>query len=78
MKRTALTILAMSGTLLLGGCWPYWEDGGGYYRDHGRHRDYDRGYERGRDNDQGYERRYDRREDDQGYRRNRDHGDRDD
>ena len=75
MKRTTLLILAVSGSLLLGGCVPVW-DGGGR---HGHDRGYDsgRGYDRGHD-DRGYDRGYDRRDNDQRYDSNRDRDDRDD
>lgn len=74
MKRTAIMILAISSSLLLGGCWPYWEDGDGYGRDHDRGREYHRRYDR--HDDRGYE----RRDNDQGEGRyhNRDHDNRDD
>lgn len=42
MKRTTVWIFALSAALLLGGCWPYWHDGG-HGRDHGRGYDGDRG-----------------------------------
>jgi len=44
MKRTSLWILILSGALLLGGCWPFWHDGGhGGGRDHGRYYGDERG-----------------------------------
>lgn len=67
MKRTAIFILVISGSLLLGGCWPYWDDGGGRGRGH------DHGHEQDRGNDRGYDRGDDRGRDheggDQEYRR---------
>ncbi|WP_185076523.1 lipoprotein [Pseudomonas frederiksbergensis] len=36
MKRTTALILAITATLLLSGCWPYWHDHG-HGRDHGRY-----------------------------------------
>ncbi|WP_080748289.1 hypothetical protein [Pseudomonas chlororaphis] len=74
MKRLATLTLTLFSTLLLGGCYTYWDDGGRYDRDHYRWRDHDR-YERGYDqNDQGdrYYRRYDRRDHDGRHRRDRD------
>lgn len=65
MKRTAIFILVISGSLLLGGCWPYWEDGGGRGRDHDRGHDHGRGNDRGYDHDRGR----DRDGGDQDYRR---------
>ncbi|MEE3506562.1 hypothetical protein QN399_09895 [Pseudomonas sp. 10C3] len=65
MKRTAIFILVISGSLLLGGCWPYWEDGGGRGRDHDRGHDHERGDDRGYDHDRGR----DRDGGDQDYRR---------
>lgn len=50
MKRLATLTLTLCSTLLLGGCYTYWDDGGRYDRDHYRWRDYDR-YERGYDQD---------------------------
>ena len=48
MKRTTVWIFALSAALLLGGCWPYWHDGGyGHGRDHGR--DHGRGYDGGQE-----------------------------
>ncbi|WP_253422154.1 hypothetical protein [Pseudomonas sp. GGS8] len=72
MKRTAIMTLAIASTLLLGGCWPYWEEGDRYDHDHRREyrRDHDRGYDQ-RD-DRGYDRDYDRRDD---RRRHRDNND---
>jgi hypothetical protein len=45
MKRTSLLILVLSGSLLLGGCWPYWRDGGGHGggHEHGRYFSGDQG-----------------------------------
>ncbi|QEZ53544.1 hypothetical protein D3X12_24260 [Pseudomonas protegens] len=43
MKRTTVWIVALSAALLLSGCWPYWHDGDGHGRDHGRGYDRDRG-----------------------------------
>lgn len=44
MKRTTVWIFVLSAALLLGGCWPYWRDGGhGHDHDHGRNYDGDRG-----------------------------------
>lgn len=37
MKRTTPLLLVIAATLLLGGCWPYWHDGHGHGRDHGRY-----------------------------------------
>ena len=81
MKRAVLMILTLSGSLLLGGCGPHWEDGGRYGRDYDH--DYRRGYDQGNDDDQGYNRRYDRRDYDRRdydrhHRRYRDRDDNDD
>ncbi|AVE04352.1 hypothetical protein CYL20_07280 [Pseudomonas palleroniana] len=77
MKRAAVLLLATSGLLLLGGCVPVWDDGGGYGHDHYRHYDHDRRYyDQGDDNDQGRGRRYDGRRYDRYQGRDRD--DRDD
>ncbi|WP_081015051.1 hypothetical protein [Pseudomonas fluorescens] len=76
MKRAVMMILAISGSLLLGGCGPHWEDGGRYGRDYDH--DYRRGYDQGDDDDQGYYRRHDRRDYDRYHRQYRDRDDRDD
>ena len=76
MKRTAIIILALSGSLLLGGCVPVWDDGGRHGHDRDRGHDYGRGYDRGHD-DRGYDRGYDRGDNDRRYDRNRDRDDRD-
>lgn len=80
MKRAAVTLLAISGLILLGGCVPVWDDGGRYGHDRYRGDDHGRRYDQGYDNDQGRGRGYDRRYDDRGYDRNhgRDRDDRDD
>ncbi|WP_457372449.1 hypothetical protein [Pseudomonas sp. TE12234] len=80
MKRAVMMFMAISGSLLLGGCGPHWDDGERYGRDRdgGHDRGYDRGYNRGYDDDRGHDRRYDRRDDDQRYERYRDREDRDD
>ncbi|HJR27219.1 MAG TPA: hypothetical protein VJ889_00760 [Pseudomonas sp.] len=74
MKRTAIMTLAIATTLLLGGCFPYWEEGDRYDRDHREYRrDHDRGYYY---DDRGYDRDYDRRDDRRRHRdRDRDHWD---
>ncbi|MGE7957599.1 hypothetical protein ACQKQA_13590 [Pseudomonas sp. NPDC089530] len=67
MKRLAILTLTLC-TLLLGGCYTYWDDDGHYYRDHDRWRDHGRYY---RDNDQGngwYDRRDYRRDHDRHHR----------
>lgn len=69
MKRTAIFILVISGSLLLGGCWPYWEDGGGRGRDHDRGHDHGRGHDRGDDRGYDHDRGRDREGGDQDYRR---------
>ncbi len=76
MKRAVIMFMAISGSLLLGGCGPHWDDGERYGRDRGY--DHGRGYDRGYDDDRGHYRRYDRRDNDRGYERNRDRDDRDD
>ncbi|MGE8064621.1 hypothetical protein [Pseudomonas sp. NPDC089569] len=76
MKRAVMMILAFSSVLLLGGCYPHWEDEGRY--DRGYDHDHRRGYDRGDDDDQGYNRRYDRRDYDRYHRQYRDRDDRDD
>ncbi|AZD16088.1 hypothetical protein SAMN03159489_04209 [Pseudomonas sp. NFPP07] len=82
MKRLATLTLTLCSTLLLGGCYPHWEDGRRYDRDHDGWRDhsrYDRDYYRDRDRDDDrYDRRYDRRDKDGRYRRDRDDDDDDD
>nr|WP_082729886.1 hypothetical protein [Pseudomonas sp. Os17] len=78
MKRAAIVLLALSGSLLLGGCVPVWDDGGGYGRDRYRGYDHDRRYDQGNDNDQGYYHRHDRRDGDRWRDHNRDRDDRDD
>jgi hypothetical protein len=39
MKRSIFLPLVLSCSLLLGGCWPYWNDGGGHGggHDHGHY-----------------------------------------
>ncbi|MBF4213493.1 hypothetical protein EI533_38230, partial [Pseudomonas donghuensis] len=64
MKRIAIMTLTIASTLLLGGCYPHWEDGDRYDRDHDHRREYRR------DHDRGYDRDYDRR-DDRDYERRR-------
>lgn len=77
MKRIAIMTLIIASTLLLGGCYPHWEDGDRYDRDHDHHREYRRDHDRGYDRD--YDRRDDRDYERRRYRdRDRDDDDRDD
>ena len=80
MNRAVIMFMAISGSLLLGGCGPHWEDGERYGRDRDRSHDHGRGYDRGYDDDRGHGRGYDRRDNDSRYDRNhsRDRDDRDD
>ena len=63
MKRVVIMFIAISGTLLLGGCGPHWDDGERYGRDHGR----------GYDEDREQYSRYDSRKNYQGHERNHYH-----
>ncbi|WP_420908055.1 hypothetical protein [Pseudomonas frederiksbergensis] len=75
MKRTAIMTLTIASTLLLGGCYPHWEEGDRYDRDHDHRREYRRDHDRGYYYDgRGYDRDYYRRDD---RRRHRDRDDND-
>lgn len=69
MKRAVMIFLAVSSSILLGGCGHHRGDGERHDRGH-----QGRGYDRGHD-DRGDDRGYDRRDNNQRHDRNRDRGD---